>query len=96
MDWPHDPDGERGSDGRRAYGHAILATLVAEESFPVAVSTVRESYGSYPVRIDRNRVVSVAEILECVDREQFDSLQAFHQAMGAAMRAGGYQPYDPP
>ena len=35
MDWPHDPDGDEGSEGRRKYGHAVLAKKIDEEAdFP--------------------------------------------------------------
>ena len=94
MDWPHDPDGEHGSEGQRAYGHAVLAKTVDESSFPLAVERYREEYGASPVRIDTDRVVSAADILEHVDREEFDSLAEFHRAIGEAMRAGGYWPTD--
>jgi hypothetical protein len=59
MDWPHDPDGEAGSEGRRKYGHAVLA---------------------------KKRVVSVADIFEHVDVEEFADFVEFHQAVGRAMR----------
>ena len=94
MDWPHDPDGERGSDGRRAHGHVVLSKTVDESSFPLAVERYREECGAYLVRIDTDRVVSAVDILEHVDREEFDSLREFHRAIGKAMRAGGYWPAD--
>lgn len=80
--------------GRRAYGHAVFAKTVDESSFPLAVERYREEYGAYPVRIDTDRVVSAADILENVGREEFDSLGEFYRAIGEAMRAGGYWPAD--
>lgn len=94
MDWPHDPDGELGSEGRRVYGHAVLVKTVSESTFPIAVEAYREEYGSYPVRIDPDTVISVEQILDHVDRDRFESLDAFHRAVGTAMRAGGYWPYE--
>lgn len=94
MDWPHDPDGERGSERRRAYGHAVLAKTVDESLFPLAVGRSREEYGAYPVRIDTDRVMSAADILEHVGREVSDSPAEFHRAIGEAMPAGGYWPAD--
>ena len=51
MDWPHDPDGEEGSEGRRNYGHAILAKkLDEEEDFPLTAEEYVEEteYEDFP------------------------------------------------
>ena len=95
MDWPHDPDGERGSEGRRKYGHAVLAKKVDEAAdFPLARDEYVEQYGDHPVRLDDERVVSVADIFEHVDTEEFEDFVAFHQAVGRAMREHGYWSYE--
>jgi len=63
MDWPHDPDGEQGSEGRRQYGHAVLAKKInEEEDFPLSAADYVEQYGDHPIRIDYETVVSVEEI----------------------------------
>lgn len=97
MDWPHDPDGDLGSEGRRKYGHAILAKKVdADEDFPLSAAEFAAEYGDDPVRIDFRRVVSVADVFEHVaDDAEFDSFRDFHAAVGAALRDGGYWPYEP-
>ncbi|MFB6075315.1 MAG: DUF5785 family protein [Haloarculaceae archaeon] len=95
MDWPHDPDGEEGSEGRRKYGHAVLAKKINEdEDFPLSAEEYVEAYGDHPIRIDYQRVVSVADIFEHVDEAEFEDFPAFHQAVGRAMREAGYWPYD--
>ncbi|MFB6304135.1 MAG: DUF5785 family protein [Haloferacaceae archaeon] len=95
MDWPHDPDGEKGSEGRRKYGHAVLAKKVnEEEDFPLSRDEFVEEYGDHPVRLDAERVVSVAEILEGVDEAEFDDFVEFHRAVGRTMREEGYWFYE--
>jgi len=90
MDWPHDPDGEEGSEGMRKYGHAVLAKkLDEEEDFPLDAETYGEEYGDHPVRLNHERVVSVADIFEHVEEERFEDIVDFHTAVGRAMRRGG-------
>ncbi|MEF8774982.1 MAG: DUF5785 family protein [Haloarculaceae archaeon] len=95
MDWPHDPDGEEGSEGRRKYGQAVLAKKVDEdEDFPLAAADYVDEYGDHPVRIDYETVVSVADIFEGVaDDAAFDTFAEFHTALGDALRAADYWPY---
>jgi hypothetical protein len=96
MDWPHDPDGEQGSEGMRKYGQAILAKKIDEdEDFPLATEEFVAEHGEEPIRIDHERVVSVAELFENVDREEFSDFPTFHTAVGTAMRAAGFWNYDP-
>ncbi|MFC6613826.1 DUF5785 family protein [Halopenitus salinus] len=95
MDWPHDPDGEEGSEGGRKYGHAVLAKKIdEEEDFPLSAAEYVEEYGDHPVRIDHETVVSVAEIFENVDREEFEDFVEFHQELGRAMREAGHWFYE--
>jgi len=95
MDWPHDPDGEKGSEGRRSYGHAVLAKKVDDsEDFPFTAAEYVEQYGDHPVRIDYDRVVSVADIFESIDDDaEFQEFPEFHTEVGRAMREAGYWPY---
>ena len=94
MDWPHDPDGEEGSEGRRKYGHAVLAKKVNEdEDFPLTAEEYVEQYGDHPVRIDYETVVSVADIFEHVDQEEFEDFPDFHKALGRALREADWWPY---
>jgi hypothetical protein len=86
MDWPHDPDGEEGSEGRRKYGHAVLAKKVDDEDFPITTEWYVDQFGDHPVRLDAERVVSVREIFEGVEEEEFADFVAFHRAVGRAMR----------
>jgi len=95
-DWPHDPDGEEGSEGRRKYGMAILTKKVdPEEDFPLAADDFLEEYGDDPVRLNHERVVSVREIFEHVVPEEFDDIVSLHRAVGDAMRSGGFWTYVP-
>lgn len=95
QEWPHDPDGEQGSEEGRKYGHAILAKKIDEdEDFPLTKEEYVEAYGDHPVRIDYETVVSVADIFEHVDPEEFADFVEFHQAVGAAMREAGYWTYE--
>lgn len=95
MDWPHDPDGDAGSEGRRKYGQAIIAKKLDAEDFPVTTASFVDEYGDHPVRIDHERVVSVADIFEHVEAEEFADFPSFHTAVGEAMREAGYWPLDP-
>ncbi|MFB6138405.1 MAG: DUF5785 family protein [Halobacteriaceae archaeon] len=95
-EWPHDPDDERGSEGMRKYGLAVVAKKVDEEAdFPLDVEAFVEEYGDEPVRINHRRVVSVADIFEHVAADEFPDKVAFNRAVGEAMRAGGFWDYHP-
>jgi hypothetical protein len=95
-DWPHDPDGEAGSEGGRKYGMAVLAKKLDEaEDFPLSKSEFVEAYGDEPVRLNYETVVSVAEIFEHVERAEFESMPEFHRAVGRGMRSGGLWEYQP-
>lgn len=95
-DWPHDPDGEEGSEGRRKYGHAVLVKKVDEdEDFPLRAGEYAEEFGADPVRIDSETVVSVADVFEAIDDDTvYDDIVAFHKGVGAAMREQGYWTYE--
>jgi len=86
MDWSHDPDGEEGSEGRRKYGHAVLAKKVEDDDFPITREWYVSEFGDTPVRLDAERVVSVSEIFEGVEEEEFADFVEFHRAVGRAMR----------
>lgn len=95
MDWPHDPDGEQGSEGRRKYGHAVLAKKIdEEEDFPLSADAFVAEVGDHPVRIDYERVVSISEIFDHVDQGEFEDFPDFHRAVGRALREAGYWPYE--
>lgn len=94
MDWPHDPDGEEGSEGRRKYGHAVLAKKIDEdEDFPLTAQEYVDQYGEHPIRIDYETVVSVADIFEYVDQEEFQDFPEFHTCLGQALREADWWPY---
>jgi len=96
MDWPHDPDGEEGSEGMRKYGQAILAKKLDEDGdFPLSKADFLEDHGDEPVRLNHEEVVSVAEIFEHVRGDEFEDIGAFHRAVGQGMRRGGLWPVDP-
>ncbi|PSP39708.1 hypothetical protein BRC63_06950 [Halobacteriales archaeon QH_10_70_21] len=90
MDWPHDPDGEEGSEGMRKYGQAILAKKLDEDGdFPLSKADFLEDHGDEPVRLNHEEVVSVAEIFEHVEPSEFEDIVDFHKAVGRAMREAG-------
>jgi hypothetical protein len=94
-DWPHDPDGEEGSEGRRKYGQAILAKKLDEaEDFPLERDEFVEEHADEPIRIDYETVVSVEQVFEGVDQESFEDFPDFHKAVGRAMREAGFWPYN--
>lgn len=94
-DWPHDPDGDEGSEGMRKYGHAILAKKLDEdEDFPLSKAEFVEEHGDEPIRLNYQRVVSVADIFEHVEEEEFSEIVVFHQAVGRAMRSAGMWEYE--
>jgi len=96
MEWPHDPDGEEGSEGRRKYGMAIVAKKVDDEDdFPLSIEAFVAERGAEPVRLNHRRVVSVADVFEHVEPETVEDVVAFHRAVGEAMRAGGFWEYHP-
>ena len=94
MDWPHDPDGDEGSEERRKYGQAVLAKKIDEdEDFPLTATEFVDEFGEDPVRIDYQTVVSVADIFEHVDQGEFADFPEFHKAVGNALREADYWPY---
>ncbi|MFB6136702.1 MAG: DUF5785 family protein [Halobacteriaceae archaeon] len=96
QEWPHDPDGEEASEGGRLYGMAILSKKVDEDDdFPLEKEAFVEEYGDDPVRLNYRKVVSVADIFDHVEPEEFETKVAFHRATGAGMRAGGLWEYQP-
>ena len=94
-DWPHDPDGEEGSEGMRKYGLAVLAKKVDEDAFPLRTDDFLADHGDEPVRINHRRVVSVADVVEHVEGEEFETKVAFNHAFGQAMRRGGFWDFHP-
>ncbi|MFB6114157.1 MAG: DUF5785 family protein [Halodesulfurarchaeum sp.] len=92
-EWPHDPDGKHGSQGKRSFDLAILSRMAPKDDFPIETSAFLEEYGDWPVRINHETVVSVAEIFENVERDRFEDKQEFHAAVGDAMRASGLWKY---
>ncbi|QCJ46493.1 MULTISPECIES: DUF5785 family protein [Haloprofundus] len=95
MDWPHDPDGEQGSEGRRKYGHAVIAKKIdEEEDFPLNRDEFVSEYGDDPIRLDYERVVALRDIFEHVDQEEFSDFVDFHKAVGRAMRDNGFWFYE--
>jgi len=95
QDWPHDPDGEEGSEGRRKYGHAVIAKKVDDEAdFPLDVSEFVADHGDDPVRIDHETVVPLRDIFAEVDADSFDGIQEMHRALGRAMREHGFWAYE--
>jgi predicted HAD superfamily phosphohydrolase len=96
MDWPHDPDGDEGSEGMRKYDMAILAKKVDEdEDFPLSKEAFLDAHGDEPIRVNHERVVSVDDIFEHVEPDEFEDIVSFHKAVGDAMRAGGFWKYHP-
>lgn len=95
-EWPHDPDGEDGSEGRRVYGMAVIAKKVdEEEDFPLSAEAFVEAHGDEPVRLNHERVVSVADVFEYVEESEFEDMVTLHRALGRAMRSGGFWEYTP-
>lgn len=86
MDWPHDPDGDEGSEGGRVYGLAIFAKKVADDDFPLTPSRCIEEFGDHPIRLDHERVVPASEILGELPEREFESKQSLLTALGSIMR----------
>ncbi|MFB6069919.1 MAG: DUF5785 family protein [Halanaeroarchaeum sp.] len=94
-EWPHDPDGEKGSEGMRNFDMAILSKMVDEDEFPIEKDAFVDEFGDWPVRINHKKVLSVAEIFEAVEQETFEDKVAFHRAVGDAIRETGIWDYRP-
>ena len=96
MDWPHDPDGEEGSEGRRLYDMAIFAKKVDEdEDFPLSFDEFAAEHGDDPIRVNHRKIVPASEVLDHLDVDEVDSIVEFHRAIGRAMRAGSFWEYQP-
>ncbi|SIR87335.1 DUF5785 family protein [Natronorubrum thiooxidans] len=96
MDWPHDPDGEQGSDGMRRFDMRIIADKVdEEEDFPLNRDEFVAEHGDDPIRINYKKVVPMSEIFDYIDVEEFETILDMHKAVGAAMRAGDFWDYHP-
>ncbi len=96
MDWPHDPDGEEGSEGMRKYDMAIIAKKVdEEEDFPLERDAFVDEYGDDPIRINHQTVVALRDIFEYVEPAEFETIVDMHKAVGNAMREGEFWEYHP-
>jgi hypothetical protein len=95
-DWPHDPDGEEGSEGMRKYGQAIVAKKVDEdEDFPLDVDAFVAEHGDDPIRLNHERVVSLEELFEGIADDEISDIQTMHQRVGETMRKNGLWEYNP-
>jgi len=95
QDWPHDPDGEEGSEGRRKYGHAVIAKKVDEdEDFPLDVTAFVEEHGDDPIRIDYETVVPLRDVFAHVGVDEIEDLQTMHRILGRVMREHGFWFYE--
>jgi hypothetical protein len=95
-DWPHDPDGDEGSEGGRKYGMAIIAKKVDEsEDFPLSKADFLDDHGGDPIRINHERVVALRDVFEYVEPDEFETFTDLHGAVGAAMREGDFWDYHP-
>jgi len=91
MDWPHDPDGEQGSEGGRQYGHAVIAKKVDEnEDFPLDRDSFVSEYGDDPIRIDHETVVPLREIFDNVEESSFEEYRrnSTRRSAGRMRRSG--------
>ncbi len=89
-EWPHDPDGEDGSEGMRKYGQAILAKKLNEDTdFPLSTQEFIDEHGDEPIRLNHEEIVSVRDIFDHVEPDEFSEMVAFHKAVGRAMRSAG-------
>jgi len=94
-DWPHDPDGDEGSEGRRKYGQAIIAKKINEdEDFPLDRGEFVEEYGNDPIRIDYETVVSLEAVFDGIEQTEFEDFPELHKALGQNMREKGYWFYE--
>lgn len=94
MDWPHDPDGEQGSEGRRKYGLAIFAKKLDDLAFPTTRAASLEAFGGHPIRIDHETVVAATEVLDGLDDGPFEDRRALRAGLGDAMREQGYWAFE--
>lgn len=94
MEWPHDPDGEAGSEGRRKYGLAIFAKKVDGDDFPLSREACLESFGDDPIRIDADRVIPARDVLELLEEGPYVDKTTWLAALGAAMREGEYWSFE--
>jgi hypothetical protein len=95
MDWPHDPDGEEGSEGGRKYGMAILAKKVEDEDFPIVFDRFARKINDHPIRINHDTVVPAGRIINRVPVREAEDKTEFNRAIGRAMREGGFWDYYP-
>ncbi|WP_136715932.1 DUF5785 family protein [Halorientalis salina] len=94
-EWPHDPDGDEGSEGRRKYGQAIIAKKIDEtEDFPLSRDEFVDEHGDEPIRIDYETVVSLETALDGVEKSEFEDFPEFHKAVGQNMREKGLWFYE--
>jgi hypothetical protein len=90
--WPHDPDGEHGSEGMRKYGQA--KKLDEQADFPLTVAEFVAEHGDDPIRLNHQRVVSVRDIFEHVEESEFETMVDLHKGVGRAMRRNDLWEYE--
>lgn len=89
MDWPHDPDGDEGSEGGRKYGLAIIAKQLDADDFPLDKAACLERFGDHPIRLDHETVIEASEALDGIDDGPYESQEELLTAIGSAMREAG-------
>lgn len=94
MDWPHDPDGDEGSEEGRKYGLAVIAKKLDDDRFPMTRSDCLEQFGDHPIRLDADTVESAETLLEHMDEGPFETREALLAAAGESMRAGGHWTFE--
>lgn len=95
MDWPHDPDGDAGSEGMRKFGMAIFAKKIEDADFPLDISELEGNIGTDPIRLDHQTVVPASDIFEHVTVDTVESREEFYRAIGSAIRTGDFRTYTP-
>ena len=75
---------------------AIIAKKVDEQDdFPLNKDEFLDAHGEDPIRLNHQEVVSVGDIFEYVEEEQFEEITDLHEAVGDAMRRGDFWEYTP-
>lgn len=94
MDWPHDPDGDEGSEGGRKYGLAVIAKKLEDDDFPITKDDCLEAFGDHPIRLDADEVVAASTLLESMEPGPFETREELLTAVGESMRAGGHWTFE--
>lgn len=84
-------------DDGRSYGMAAVANWIDDDAFPLTVTQLEQQFGDRHVMLDRETTVTFADVLDRVDRTEFEEFTDLWRSLGDVFRdlSPPAEPVDP-